>query len=264
MSQFTDWMQEKFNTPSIKGYDEKFNKLKSEFIEMGQLKSDFDIEKYTVKKEGNFIAHNFHFLMRQYVLALSEARRMLIERDEKVRKLAEYQKILDEEATLPNARDPKTIKVKVLTDKGQEEKYIDLEMQQTMNQIDLQEVTMTNKLAMVDRFEKARNKLIEMNGGKSPSNEQYQKEEPKYWKWFLERKALWQAKARQTGISEGIWENIHYLEEPALINPEFQVPMLNDTNGMLDLQTIEKELNEKLGYKDRVKLIEESMKKKEG
>lgn len=256
MSEFTKWMEEKFNTPSIRTYDEKFNKLKSEFIEMGQLKSDFDIEKFTVKKEGNFVAHNFHFLMRQYVLALSEARRMLIERDEKLRKLKEI-----EEKVKALGQDASEVKVTRKTERGDEETWADLEMQRLMNEIDLQEVTMTNKLAMCDRFEKARNKLIEMNGGQAPTNEQYQKEEPKYWKWFLERKALWQAKQRMTGISEGIWENIHYLEEPALINQAFQVPMLEDSNGMLDLQKIEKEVNQKLGYDQRVKMIEELMTK---
>ena len=42
------------------------DELQDQFIEMGQLKSDFDVEKFTVRKEGNFLAHNFHFLMRQY------------------------------------------------------------------------------------------------------------------------------------------------------------------------------------------------------
>ena len=53
---------------SLKYIDKQFNELKEQFIEMGQLKSNFDIEKFTVKKEGGFIAHNFHFLMRQYLL----------------------------------------------------------------------------------------------------------------------------------------------------------------------------------------------------
>ena len=257
MSEFTKQLKEKFNTPSIETYDKQFNELKEQFIEMGQLKSDFDIEKFTIKRQGNFIAHNFHFLMRQYVLALSEARRMLIERDGKLRKLEELNRLIEKNKDSGNTED---IKIRVPTERGEEERYVDLEIKRIVNEIDLLEVTMTNKLAMCDRFEKARVKLIDLNEGKAPTNEQYQKEEPEYWKWFLERKALWQTKQRVTGISEGIWENINYLEEPALINQEFQVKVLKDSNGMMDLQEIEKDLNKRLGYDNRVKLIEESIK----
>ena len=63
MNQF-DFLK-KQGIPSIEYLDNKYNELKKQFLEMSQLKSDFDIEKFTVKKEGHFIAHNFHFLMRQ-------------------------------------------------------------------------------------------------------------------------------------------------------------------------------------------------------
>ena len=74
--------------------EELLTELQEQFIEMGQLKSDFDVEKFTVKKEGNFLCHNFHFLMRQYSLTVTEMRRMLLEREEKRRTAVKYQKMM--------------------------------------------------------------------------------------------------------------------------------------------------------------------------
>lgn len=229
-------LKDKFGIPSIEYYDKKQNELHEQFIEMGQLKSDFDIDKFTSKKDGNFIAHNFHMLMRQYVLALSEAKRMLLDHKEKLRQIDILQEMLDS-----CKEDKKKLTTIVYTSEGnKKEVFVDIEIERLVNQIRLLEVTMTNKLAMVDRFEKVRLKLIEMNGGKAPTNEQHQAEEPEYWKWFLEKKALFQSRERLTGIREGIWENISLLEESALLNPEFQVKVLE--NGRLNLPKIEKEI----------------------
>ena len=184
----------------------KSNKLKEQFLEMSQLKSDFDIEKFTVKKEGHFIAHNFHFLMRQYSLALSELRRMTIEKKDKLRTM----ELLEPQGT-------NRIVV------NGEDKFADLEVERLTNEIDMLDLNITNKLIMCDRFEKVRLKIIVLNGDKAPNNKDYQKEEPHYWKWFLQRKALWQHQERVSGITEGVWENIDHLEQPALINPAFQI-----------------------------------------
>lgn len=208
--------------------DEFFKDLHKDFIEMGQLKSDFDIEKFTIRKEGMFLAHNFHFLMRQYSLALFELRRFLLNREERFRKIKEYNGMLDNGIE----------KTKVVGENGTDEKWVDIELARERNELESIEVTMVNKLAMCRKFEIARQKLIELNGGTPPSNKEYQKEVPSYWKWFLEQRALQQVKANATGIGSGIWENIEFLERQSLLNPEFQVKMLNN-DGMLDIKQIE-------------------------
>lgn len=216
---------EKHGIPSIEYPEKKYNELKTQFLEMAQLKSDFDMEKFTVKKEGHFIAHNFHFLMRQYSLALSELRRMTIDKKEKLR-IIESLKSKD---------------VSIITLNG-ETKYVDLEIERLMNEIDMLDLTLTNKLIMCDRFEKLREKLIELNGGTAPTNKEYQAEEPSYWKWYLQRKALWQHQERASGISEGVWENIEHLEQPAVINDKFQV-MMNDKDGLFQLGDAKQDVN---------------------
>lgn len=222
----------------------KYQELKKQFIEMAQLKSNFDIEKFTVKSRSNFIAHNFHFLMRQYSLALYELRRILIDIEEKDRKIKEYQELQGKGRP----------KVKIFTKNGQEEKYVDLEIEKLRNEIDLQELSLKNKYEMCTQFEEARQKLIEMNGNKPITNEQYQAEEPEYWKWYLKRKAITQSRQRVTGINEGVWENIEHLEQPALMNPDFQVMVL-DGRGNLNLTDANTENEIRKGLKSRVEKI---------
>jgi len=200
--------------------DEIFNELKSQFLEMGQLKSNFDIEKFTVKREGNFIAHNFHFLMRQYSLALFEYKRLILDREEKIRQIKELEEKLE------------------MGERKIGDKYIDIEIRRKKNEMDMIDLNIINKERMIEYFEKCRKKLIELNGGEPPTNEQYQKEEPEYWRWFLLRKALWQFKQANTGISEGIWENMNYLEETPLINKDYKVEIENN----IDIDKIEKEI----------------------
>lgn len=244
---------EKYGIFTFEYVNDEFNKLKEQFIEMAQLKSDFDIEKFTVKREGNFIAHNFHFLMRQYSLTLGELRRMLIEKEEKERKIIELKALIKKGEK----------KLLVYIGNGIQEKYVDLYKKQLINELDILDIDITNKAMRIIKFEQCRKKLIELNGG-DITNEQYQKEEPLYWKWFLSRKALWQRSQTLTGIHEGVWENFHYLEEKSLINPEFQIEMSKktDKNGkiFLDLDKMmeEVELRKKLDSNHmNVELLEE-------
>ena len=210
---------------NLENVDEKVIELAQQFMEMGQLKSEFDMEKFTVKKEGNFIAHEFHFLMRQYHLALYETKRMLLDKEEKRRLILEYNN---------NTED----RVFVLTDKGKELKHIDIEIKREENNIFLLDISLANKIPMVEYFEKLRLKLIELNDNKVPTNKQYQEEEPEYWKWFIKKKALTQFKQRQTGISEGTWEAIDHMEEKPVINENYQIHIGSEFH----IEELEKEI----------------------
>lgn len=229
---------DKFDFGQVKHLSDAQEQLHSQFVEMGQLKSDFDIEKYTVKKEGNFLAHQFHFLMRQYSLALAEANRMLIDHEEFVRNIDALEKRL--------AAGEKTY-----VDKDGVTKYIDLEIKRQINNLKLNEITATNTLCSINTYEKMRTKLIENNGGKMFTNEDHQREEPAYWKWFLEQRAYDQTRARLSGVNEGVWEAIGQLESAPVINPAYQIGVLD--NGKLDIKRIEEE--DALGKKNNQILI---------
>jgi len=217
-----DDLKEKLEIPSFLYEDNTLDEARESMIEMARIKSDFDIEKFTVRKEGNFIAHNFHFLMRQYSLTMGETKRILIDREEKVRRIKDFEKMIADEKT----------KFKTIVENTEKIKYPDLEIKRLKNEIELIELNLIDKFARLDRYEIIRKKLIEENGGPI-TDEQYQKEEPAYWKWFLEKRALWQNKERVTGVKEGVWMNMDLLESAAVIKPEFVVPILNDNGDFL-------------------------------
>lgn len=212
----------KFKIPSFEYANKQFQEIKEQFIEMAQLKSDFDIEKFTVRKEGNFLAHNFHFLMRQYSLTLNELRTFLIEVEHTKRQIKEYESKGTEKVIVHQIDGSKT------------EKYADLYVDFLYNRLDMLDLQIADKSIRCERYEQMRKKIIELNGGPI-TNKQYQAEEPLYWKWFLEKKALAQLCQRRTGIHEGVVENIHYLEETPLINPQYQVKMRDGNGNVLNL-----------------------------
>lgn len=199
---------DKIKEQSYEGSNKKFNELKKSFLEMSQIKSEFDMEKLTAKKNGNFPAHNYHFLMRQYSLTLGEVRRMYLDKEEKIRLIEDYKKSSEESNDF--------------YDNEGKQKYYDIEIKRLENNIDQLEIDIANKAYRCDYFEKLRLKLIEINGGQEPTNEQYQKEEPDYIKWFLEKEMYHDLVSRQTGLRIGVIDNIEMLEDKPLINEDFQ------------------------------------------
>ena len=218
-------------------YENKYEELRGQFLAMGQLKSNFDMEKFTVATQGNFIAHQYHFLMRQYSLALRELRTLMLDLEEKHRIYESY----------ANGETPHG-------------KYQDLEMARTQVDIDRIELTAINKLAMCNYFEKLRVVLIEKNGGEI-TNAQYQQEVPYYWEWYLQCVAVDEAKQAETGIHSGTWRAIKHLEAEAPMTPEFQIPMLDDKTGMFDLNEAQLNINQRIGLDNRVKIIREVINK---
>ena len=146
-------------------------------------------------QEGNFLCHQFHFLMRQYSLTLTELRRMLLNIEEKKRQIDRYQKMLDEGITkYGTVRSTKYDDIAPPTGDevryGDDDKWVDIELARVWNEMKGEEVIMTNKISMVRKFEECRKALIEKNGGKEFTNAEYQEETPRYWKWKFEQIVL--------------------------------------------------------------------------
>ena len=53
------------------------------------------------------------------------------------------------------------------------------------------------------QFEKNRQALIERNGGEPPTNEEFQAEQPAYYKWFFAKQAVQEIIERETGVKVG-------------------------------------------------------------
>jgi len=193
--------------------------------EMGQIKSDFDTEKYTVAHEGNFIANQFHFLMRQYRFALEEIERWEIELERIERGLKAYSAII--ENPLASARYSGELRAALEKESHPDLKIRELELRKRSLEIDL-----WGKKQTVKHFEKMRLALIEMNGGKPYTNEQYQEEQAAYWHWFLSSRARYQMLSRATGISEGVLMNFdHASRRPVLEDSKHVTPPVFTPDG---------------------------------
>jgi len=230
---------DKIKQQSYEGSNKKFNELKKSFLEMSQIKSEFDMEKLTGKKNGNFVAHNYHFLIRQYSLTLGEVRRMYLDKEEKIRQIEDLKKMETER----------------FNDETGNVKYVDIEINRLENQIDQLELDIANKAYRCDYYEKLRLKLIEINNNKEPTNEEYQKEEPDYIKWALEKEMYHDLVSRQTGLRIGVLDNIEMLEDKPLLNNNFQ--RLIDKKMDLEKFQIDFKKNQKLdNFYDNKKCIE--------
>ena len=216
-------------------YNQIFEELKEQFKEMGRLKSDFDIEKFTVKSKGeNLPAHQFHMLMRQYRLAVGETKRMYIEKERLQRKLD-----------------------KLMTNKPED---YDLDAMDLQRQIDDLDIDLVNKKGMIDGFEVCRQQLIKQNGGKPYTDKQYQAEEPKFWEQKMKRQVLAQLRERNTGIKEGTSEAIEWLESPTLIPSSQNQVLLYDETGGFNRIEWDKQLAGERKQEDRVKFIDNTLK----
>jgi len=206
------------NELTIKKVDTKREELYEQIIDMAQLKSDFDAEKFTAMKKGPYVAHQFHMIMRQYSLALYEGKRCLIDREKNNRKILALQKAIESNTVVM---------------KDGDEVAKDLQILELENGNYMLELTLKNQLAKINNFEKIRLALIEKNGGKAPTNEQYQKEEPDFWRWELSRQALDEVRQRNTGITKGVFEAIQQIEATPVIDSNFQRQILRD--GQVDV-----------------------------
>jgi len=236
------------NIPSLKECDKRHQDVKDDILEMGQLKSNLDMEKFTMMKEGSFIAHQFHFVMRQYRFALYELKRMHYDRLQHERNIKRFEKMIEENTEF----------IEIIRDNNTTFVDLDIEIEKLKNNIFELEANMVNKACMVNYFEILRQDMIKRNGGKAPTNEQYQLEEPKYYEWFVNNKMINQVNARTTGINEGVWELIQHLEEQSPHNPNMKLDILKDTKipipGQLQkyLENNLNKLNKERGFNKRL------------
>jgi len=205
--------------------------IHEQLVEMGQIKTQFDIEKFTVGKEGDFVASQFHFLMRQYRFAVQETRRILVDY-EKAQREVEF---LKKEYRYREAGDDYEVSSPATRARLYEIEHLDLEILTQESLMRSLEIDITGKIRVIAGFETMRQALIKENGGKPPTNEQYQAEQPAYYEWLLSRKVLQELQARQTGLSLGLID-AHYMaaRDPLLDDSKMKItPIVTDLGRLL-------------------------------
>jgi hypothetical protein len=190
-----------------------YDSIRGDCLEMGRLKSDFDIEQFTVGSVGPFPAHQYHFLMRQYSIALLELRRLLND----VRKCELRQRAIEHSETV---------------DRWQDSFFVETALEECEIEMETLDLSIRNKRAMCERFEACRKALIQKHGGKRFMDAEYQAEEPAYWTWYLTTLATNYQRQAATGIPEGLFKNLQLASAPPLLNKNNK--LLIDPSAILD------------------------------
>ena len=180
---------------SLQEVSNKWQELKSDFLEMSRIKSDFDILKFTLDKEWPFIAHQWHFIAKQYMICLSEIKKEYIEIERQKRKI-------------------------VRLDEWKKQDF-DLDILDSENIIDWSEYRLRDLIARAKRYEQIRQFLIKKNWWPI-TDAQYQKEEPDYWEWNLANQAKQELISRQIGLSKWVINAIDMSSRENEFFPEYR------------------------------------------
>jgi hypothetical protein len=191
---------------TIKDAQDIYELIRRDSLEMARLKSDTDVACFTLGTQYGLPAHTFHFLMRQYSLAALELTRLLEDREVQRRRL-DY--------------------VSGIQDEPQKDFYVDIEMSRAQTRIDNLDLSIRNKKAMCDAFERYRAMLVEKHGGQF-TDQEYQAEEPEYWRMFFHELVNNYRKQSATGIPEGAWKSVEQWKSQKLIDFQVSHPELED------------------------------------
>jgi len=221
-------MPSRVNGSTLRDLFAAWERLMPEFREMGQIKTNFDSEKFTAGKEGRFIACQFHMLMRQYRLYMQQTIEWMIEYEELKRK----REFIKKEFAFRRGEGEYSTSAGAMKLELRGMEHLDLEDLRCQNQMQGREIDIWGRLQVMQHFEKLRIEIIRQNDGKVPTNEEFQAEQPEYYHWFLQSDIFKEILERNTGIRCGTTESaLQSARKPILPGSSMQTPPFFAENG---------------------------------
>lgn len=228
--------------------------------EMAQGRTNFQIEKFIGLNTHNISVSFEHILKERRIMAAGYMFK-LIEMKERVREF-DYKW---------NGKDKSEPIMWETGGPGGGKKlcWYDLEELELTHYLKGSELEIRDRLHQLQHLDRMLEKLVEQNGGKPPTREQFLEENQEYWDTRLAEQALDDLMASQTGISGANIQAMRRASAPSMVDPRNQfkegyLPMdkLLDPRGRLefinDLQTkvmkgYEKITGTDLGYGAAIK-----------
>jgi len=175
--------------------EQQLDKMKDRAGEFAQTRSNFMIEKFIGCDEYTPITKFRHLAHNSYV-TMQEARRLIIDQEKKSRKITKLNKKLEDAkgSADPTAEDA------------------DLELYELSRQMEEQEIRIKGLLKEVDYMEHLCEELEKKNG-KPFTSEQFQAEEPEYWRKRFANQMLRAVEGGKTGVGEGNLMSLWMAEE---------------------------------------------------
>lgn len=164
------------NEITIDNHETYREKLKDQFKEFAQRKSDFQIEKFIACSDSTIPSHQYRHVLSQMRVALTELKRRIIDRERQIR----------------------------TRDRAVEHKYKDSDLDVASAETEIESLTydIDSKLIEVNRYAEILEHL-EKKHGKPFTNEEYQADEPEYWRRRFARQLHDSVVDRETGCGPG-------------------------------------------------------------
>lgn len=196
------------NEITIANYESKHEALRDTFAEFAQRKSDFQIEKFVACSDSVIPSHQYRHVLAQMRVALTELKRRIIDRERQDRKRI----------------------------RAAEQQYEDYDLDIAIAETEMESLTydIDSKLIEVNQYAEIMDQL-EKDHCKPFTNEEYQADEPEYWRQRFARQIHDSVVDRQTGCGQG---NLVAMREamyiPILLGSKNQIDVLPTDLGDLD------------------------------
>ena len=164
------------NEITIDNHETYHDKLKGQFQEFAQRKSDFQIEKFVACSDSTIPTHMYRHTLAQMRVALTELKRRIIDRERQTR----------------------------AHDRAQEQAPDDWDLDVAAAETEIESLTydIDSKLIEINQYA-AILEHLEKEHGKPFTNEEYQADEPEYWRRRFARQLYDSIIDRETGCGQG-------------------------------------------------------------
>lgn len=161
---------------TINNHEAYREKLGKRFKEFAQRKSDFQIEKFIACSDGTIPSHQYRHVLAQMRIALTELKRRIIDRERRDRE----------------------------RNRALEQRYEDYDLDVAEAETEMESLTydIDSKLIEINMYAKILEQL-EKDNGRPFTNEDYQDDEPEYWKRRFARQIHDSVIDRETGCGQG-------------------------------------------------------------
>ena len=201
--------------------------------EMAQGRTNFQIEKFIGLNTHNISVSFEHILKERRIMAAGYMGK-LIEMKERVREFEYKWKNVEDksEPIMWETGGPGG---------GKKLCWYDLEELEMTHYLKGSELEIRDRLHQLQHLDSMLEKLVEQNGGKAPTREQFLEENQEYWDTRLAEQALDDLMAAQTGISGANLQAMRRASAPSMVDPRNQfkegyLPMdkLLDARGRME------------------------------
>jgi len=202
----------------IEDTEKLYKNLRDEIFKFARKRSRFSIEHFTIAEEGTVLTHQYKFLLHQIRMNLYQLRLWAIDKLKYERQIEKIQE-----------------KMRNLSGTEIRDKFLDIKLLKYQTLLEDLNINIKGRLDelndQLDLLSKIREKY-----GKEITWKDYEKDEAKYWRQFLARKAASKMIDRYSGCGVGEAESIlEATMDPVDPNDQKMMDLPSDLNELIQI-----------------------------